>query len=97
MLVPAHAMNRSVKYWGADAKEFKPERWLIPDGILKAAQDIQGHRHLLTFADGPRICLGRHFALAEFKVSRCDSAGSLMLTFAGRQSSSCSSRASGSS
>ncbi|KAI0730033.1 cytochrome P450 [Fomitopsis betulina] len=68
VLVPAHAMNRSVKYWGADAKEFKPERWLIPDGILKAAQDIQGHRHLLTFADGPRICLGRHFALAEFKA-----------------------------
>ena len=68
VLVPAHAMNRSTKFWGADAKEFKPERWLAPDGIPKAAQEIQGHRHLLTFADGSRICLGRHFALAEFKV-----------------------------
>lgn len=61
-------MNRSTKYWGADAIEFNPERWLSSDGIPKAAQEIQGHRHILTFADGPRICLGRHFALAEFKV-----------------------------
>ena len=70
VLVPAHAVNRSVTLWGADAKEFKPERWLSPHGIPKAAQEVQGHRHLLTFADGPRICIGRHFALAEFKVSR---------------------------
>lgn len=59
--------------WGKDAKEFIPERWLDParnpdtSGTL-AAKDIQGHRHLLTFVDGPRLCLGRHFALAEFKV-----------------------------
>jgi hypothetical protein len=29
---------------------------------------IQGHRHLLSFADGPKMCLGKPFALAAFKV-----------------------------
>lgn len=36
------------------------------DGLKK--NQIQGHRHLLTFSDGPRICLGKAFALAESKV-----------------------------
>ncbi|KZT67044.1 cytochrome P450 [Daedalea quercina L-15889] len=66
--VPIHMMNKSIKFWGPDAKEFNPERWLNEDGIPKRAQEIQGHRHLLTFVDGPRTCLGKHFALAEFKA-----------------------------
>ena len=68
--VPIHMMNKAVRFWGADAKEFRPARWLDADGIPKRAQEIQGHKHLLTFVDGPRMCLGRQFALAEFKV-RC--------------------------
>lgn len=66
--VPIHMMNKAVRLWGPDAKEFRPARWLEPDGIPKRAQEIQGHKHLLTFVDGPRTCLGRQFALAEFKV-----------------------------
>ncbi|CCL99011.1 uncharacterized protein FIBRA_01019 [Fibroporia radiculosa] len=66
--VPIHSMNRSCEFWGADAKEFDPERWLRPDGLPKRAQEIQGHKHLLSFVDGPRICLGRGFAQAEFKA-----------------------------
>jgi len=66
--IPIHMMNTSSDFWGADAKEFIPERWLTEDGIPKKAQEIQGHRHLLSFVDGPRICLGRGFALAEFKA-----------------------------
>jgi cytochrome P450 len=62
------AINRSEVFWGPDAKEFKPERWLI-EGGLDGAKEIQGHRHLLTFSDGPRTCLGKGFALAEFKVT----------------------------
>ncbi|TFY68884.1 hypothetical protein EVJ58_g742 [Rhodofomes roseus] len=69
--VPIHMMNKSVKFWGPDAKQFKPERWLDEAGIPEPAQEIQGHRHLLTFVDGPRTCLGRHFALAEFKAVLC--------------------------
>jgi len=62
-------MNRSTAIWGLDAKKFRPERWLEKDGLPKKAQEIQGHRHLLTFSDGPRACLGKGFALAELKVS----------------------------
>ncbi|KAF4616127.1 hypothetical protein D9613_011263 [Agrocybe pediades] len=64
---PIQYMNRAEAYWGPNAKEFEPERWLQPDGYANA-KEIQGHRHILTFSDGPRTCLGKSFALAEFKV-----------------------------
>ncbi|KAG2144211.1 cytochrome P450 [Suillus clintonianus] len=66
--ISATAINRSVAVWGPDAKEFKPERWLAEEGISGKAKDVQGHRHLLTFIDGPRTCLGKDFAVAEFKT-----------------------------
>ncbi|PIL36501.1 cytochrome P450 [Ganoderma sinense ZZ0214-1] len=66
--VPISCMNTAVAYWGPDAREFRPERWLSEDGLPKKAQEVQGHRHLLTFVDGHRMCLGRGFALAEFKA-----------------------------
>ncbi|KAG6328692.1 hypothetical protein ID866_10397 [Astraeus odoratus] len=66
--IPISCINRSISVWGPDAKVFRPERWLTEDGIPKKAQEVQGHRHLLTFIDGPRTCLGKGFAVAEFKV-----------------------------
>ncbi|KAG2144208.1 cytochrome P450 [Suillus clintonianus] len=66
--VSVPAINRSVAIWGPDAKEFKPERWLAEGGINGKAKEVQGHRHLLTFTDGPRTCLGKDFAIAEFKA-----------------------------
>jgi cytochrome P450 len=62
-------MNRATSIWGPEAKEFVPERWLEDEkGLPTRAKDIQGYHHLLTFVDGPRTCLGKGFALAEFKV-----------------------------
>jgi cytochrome P450 len=59
--LPIECINRSVEFWGPDAKQFNPARWL--DESLGAnqhrAQEIQGYRHLLTFSDGPRTCLGK--------------------------------------
>ena len=66
--IPIRAINRSSKFWGPDAKEFKPERWIEEGGIQGNANEIQGYHHLLSFADGPKICLGKSFALAAFKV-----------------------------
>ena len=60
-------MNRAEAFWGANAKDFEPERWL-ERGDYSKAKEIQGHRHILTFSDGPRTCLGKSFALTEFKV-----------------------------
>jgi cytochrome P450 len=66
--IPGAAINRSSAIWGSNAKEFKPDRWLSENGISGKAKEVQGHRHLLTFVDGPRTCLGKDFAIAEFKV-----------------------------
>lgn len=69
VLVPIAATNLRRSLWGDDAHEFKPERWLNSgEGISAGAKELQGHRHLLTFINGPRTCLGKGFALAEFKV-----------------------------
>ncbi|KAG2344474.1 cytochrome P450 [Suillus weaverae] len=68
IVIPIRAINCSLAIWGPDAKEFKPDRWLSKDGISEKAKEVQGHRHLLTFVDGPRTCLGKDFAIAEFKT-----------------------------
>jgi cytochrome P450 len=53
--VPIAVVNRLRSLWGEDAWEFKPERWLNDgEGIPAAAKEIQGHRHLTTFSNGPR-------------------------------------------
>ncbi|KAF8548042.1 cytochrome P450 [Imleria badia] len=70
--IPLASVNLSTVIWGDDAKVFKPSRWLEDDdghnGIPAKAREVQGHRHLLTFSDGPRNCLGKNFAVTEFKA-----------------------------
>lgn len=66
--VSIRCMNQSEVFWGANAKEFEPERWHTLANDPLRAKEIQGHRHIITFIDGPRTCLGKSFALAEFKV-----------------------------
>lgn len=50
------AMHRRKDIWGADAEEFRPERW-----------EENGRRgwEYLPFNGGPRICLGQQYALTE--------------------------------
>ncbi|KAJ7775693.1 cytochrome P450 [Mycena maculata] len=66
--VSIRCMNRSEVFWGPNSKEFVPERWLTLNDDPLRAKEIQGHRHIVTFLDGPRTCLGKSFALAEFKA-----------------------------
>ncbi|KAJ7600569.1 cytochrome P450 [Mycena floridula] len=67
--VPIRAINTFETFWGPDAKEFRPERWLNEKGSESLRfKEIQGHRHLLTFTSGARECIGKQFALAEFKA-----------------------------
>ncbi|KIM74463.1 hypothetical protein PILCRDRAFT_828166 [Piloderma croceum F 1598] len=66
--IPIRSINRSHQFWGPDAKEFKPER-RMEGGIQGDANEIQAHRHLLSFVDGPKMCLGKPFALAIFKAT----------------------------
>ncbi|KAJ6544319.1 cytochrome P450 [Mycena capillaripes] len=66
--VSIRCMNQSEVFWGPNAKEFEPERWQTLANDPLRAKEIQGHRHLITFLEGPRTCLGKSFALAEFKA-----------------------------
>ncbi|KAG1884435.1 cytochrome P450 [Suillus subluteus] len=69
IVVPFAALNCSVSMWGPDAKVFKPSWWYEWDeGTHGAREALHGYRHLMTFGDGAQICLGRLFALTEFKA-----------------------------
>ncbi|CAI6331935.1 unnamed protein product [Periconia digitata] len=58
------AVNTSTALWGPDAHEFKPERWL---GAGKAnTGGAESNYAITTFLHGPRSCIGKDFAKAEF-------------------------------
>jgi cytochrome P450 len=67
IILPNVFFNRSEEFWGPDAQEFVPERWLRE--FTPSAKEIRGHRHLFTFSDGPKRCLGMDFAVAELKAA----------------------------
>lgn len=58
--VNSYAMQRNPR-WFPDPDVFRPERWLAPDKLPRGAY--------LPFGEGPRLCIGHHFALAECKVA----------------------------
>lgn len=62
------AMGRMEKLWGNDAHEFKPERWLEGDGDALRIKHVPTFR-FPVFHTGPRVCLERHLAMLEMKVT----------------------------
>jgi cytochrome P450 len=54
-----YAQGRCEKVWGNDAKVFRPERWITPEGELK--RESQGQWP--AFHAGPRVCLGKYSLL----------------------------------
>ena len=68
--VPIKTLNTSESIWGEDSKKFVPERWFNEAGLPERVKELPGYHHLLTFVDGTRMCIGRHFAAAEFKVKK---------------------------
>ena len=74
--IPMAGVNKSETLWGPDAAKFDPGRWLASDGESRSSmgrmQEVKGYKHLLTFGNGSRMCLGKNFALLEVKVRyRC--------------------------
>ena len=55
------AMGRSRALWGADAADFRPARFLTPEGALARPSPFK----FTAFNAGPRTCLGSQMALAE--------------------------------
>ncbi|KAJ6422288.1 hypothetical protein OIU84_027276 [Salix udensis] len=60
-LIPT--LHRDPAVWGSDANEFKPERFTC--GVSKACKFPQAY---IPFGVGPRLCLGKNFAMVELKV-----------------------------
>ncbi|TKW06082.1 hypothetical protein SEVIR_7G218300v4 [Setaria viridis] len=57
-------MGRMEFLWGADAEEFRPERWLDGDGIFVTESPFK----FTAFQAGPRVCLGKEFAYRQMKI-----------------------------
>ena len=60
-----YAMGRMKYLWGADAEDFRPERWLGGDG---GEFQAQSPFKFTAFQAGPRICLGKEFAYRQMKI-----------------------------
>ncbi|KAK0216094.1 cytochrome P450 [Armillaria fumosa] len=68
-VLPFTVMNVNPDVWGPDAHEFKPERWLTPDGTPPAENLPHGPwSSLATFCEGPRLCIGWRLGILEVKV-----------------------------
>ncbi|KAF2398774.1 cytochrome P450 [Trichodelitschia bisporula] len=60
------AINVSKAGWGEDAHVFNPDRWLGPGRANTGGQ--KNNYAFLTFLHGPRSCIGKEFAKAEFAI-----------------------------
>lgn len=58
--VPSYTMHHSKTIWGADADDFRPERWESVTTRQKNA--------FIPFSHGPRACVGRNVAEMEMKL-----------------------------
>lgn len=70
------------RIWGADCKEFRPERWLDENGFFQPCDQFK----FPVFHYGPRTCLGKEMAyvqmrsiaatiMSEFEVACVDGGG----------------------
>lgn len=58
------AINTSRQLWGDDAQEFNPDRWMGQGKANTGGAD--SNYAITTFLHGPRSCIGKDFAKAEF-------------------------------
>ena len=55
----SYTMQRCKETYGADAEEFRPERW--SDGSIKQKDEWDATWRFVPFGGGPRACLGSKF------------------------------------
>ncbi|OJT09223.1 Cytochrome P450 3A24 [Trametes pubescens] len=69
VFIAIQAANVNPDLWGADAHEWRPERWLAPlPGTIAEAKIPGVYSNLMTFWGGGRSCIGFKFAQLEMKV-----------------------------
>lgn len=59
------SLHLSTDAWGADAREWRPERWLEARSINAAKRDAAGHLRWVPFLHGAQNCIGQHLALVR--------------------------------
>ncbi|CAK3989152.1 cytochrome P450 [Lecanosticta acicola] len=80
-------INRNPHFWGKNAEEFVPERWIDTDektGERKPnnAGGAPNNYAILTFLHGPRSCIGQGFAKAELRCLVAAFVGSFQMDLA---------------
>lgn len=68
-IVP-EAINKATRFWGPDAKLFKPHRWIKQGATGPEVDPLGGAPSaycLETFLHGPRGCIGKQLAIHEIK------------------------------
>ncbi|TFK51329.1 cytochrome P450 [Heliocybe sulcata] len=69
LFVSILSLNRNKALWGADAYEWKPERWLAPLPAEITDSKTPGvYSNIMTFSGGARGCIGFKFSLLEMKT-----------------------------
>ena len=68
-------MHRHPALW-TQPEAFEPERWLVQGDTTEASPDtarqLRTFAAFLPFGAGPRMCIGRGFALVEIKLILID-------------------------
>ncbi|XP_019183432.1 PREDICTED: alkane hydroxylase MAH1-like [Ipomoea nil] len=64
IIMSFYSMGRMDTVWGEDCMEFKPERWISPDGGIKRQPSYK----YPVFNAGPRSCIGRDMAFTMIKM-----------------------------
>ncbi len=59
VMISLYALHHHPEFWGDDALEMKPERWLSSTSPAVAYSYV-------PFLEGPRKCIGRHMAQLQF-------------------------------
>lgn len=60
------ALHRDTENWGANANEFKPERFA--DGVSESCKYPHAY---MPFGFGSRMCIGQAFAMLQLKLVLC--------------------------
>ena len=66
LMLPLLSIHHDKDAWGADADEFRPERFA--EGIARASSGGDAPPAFFPFGWGPRTCIGQTFALLEAKI-----------------------------
>ncbi len=64
-VVSPYGLGRDPASWGADAAQWRPDRWLDADGRYDEAAPGQPRGAFLPFGAGSRVCIGAAFAQME--------------------------------